>query len=65
MAAANRVLKRRPGRTRGLSVRRRFVSSFEVRYLTLRFFTSNSITFLHFPDELITLSFNNLPIIVS
>jgi hypothetical protein len=31
------------------------VSSFEVRYLTLRVFTSNSITFLHFADELIAL----------
>jgi len=45
-------------------VRRRFESSFEVCYLTLCFFASNSITFLHLPDELITLSFNNQPIIV-
>jgi len=40
------------------------VSSFEVRYLTLCFFTSNSITFLHLADELIALSFDDLPIIV-
>jgi hypothetical protein len=40
------------------------VSSFEVRYLTLCVFTSNSITFLHLPDELIALSLDDLPIIV-
>ena len=51
-------------REQGLSVKCAFASSFEVCYLTICFFASNSITFLHFTDELIALSFNNLPIIV-
>src|SRR5262249_17262453 len=51
-------------RARAPSVRWRFGGSFAVDDLTPCFFTSNSITFLHLPDELITLSFNNLPIIV-
>ena len=37
----------------------------KVGYLTLRFLASNSVALLNFADELIALSFDNLPIIVS
>ena len=37
----------------------------EVGYLTLRFFASNSVALLNSADELITLSFDNPPIVVS
>lgn len=40
------------------------MSSLELGYLTFGFFASNSITFLNLLDELIALSFNDLPIIV-
>ena len=63
-AAAKRVIEPRPVRAQNLSVRYTFVSSFEVLYLPLCFFATNSIALLHLPDELIALFFDDLPIIV-
>lgn len=40
------------------------MSSLKVGYLTLCFFAGNSITFPDLPDQLIALSFDDLPIIV-
>ena len=37
----------------------------ELGYLTFRFVASNSVAFLDFSNELITLPFDNLPVIVS
>jgi hypothetical protein len=40
------------------------VGRLKLGYLTLRFFASNSIALLNLPNELIALSFNDLPVIV-
>jgi hypothetical protein len=40
------------------------VGPLKLGYLTLCFFASNSIALLNLPDELIALSFNDLPVIV-